>query len=147
MKTIYIAKQDTWFDEGTNAKYLTPMLCGHEWPALMLGIKDGKVDEESCSKHEFEIIEPVSENVAADSKALKDMIPDYPRKIYGWPIRKSTTFSFYQQKISIDDFMDTIKKSIEPFGGNMKALKAKGPKFIEDWFETFGYWMEIEEER
>ena len=56
----FIAKQDTWFDEGTEAKLLFRMGdedfndkngCG-----MFEGIKDGKIDEEPCGYDEFIII-------------------------------------------------------------------------------------------
>lgn len=53
----YIAKANTWFDEGTEVEYICPMLVGHKWPAIMSGIRNGKPDEEGCSEHEFEAVE------------------------------------------------------------------------------------------
>jgi len=52
----YIAKADTWFDEGTKAEMLSGPWDG-EMPKLGLfaGIKNGKPDEEVCSLDEFEI--------------------------------------------------------------------------------------------
>jgi len=55
--TKYVAKPNTWFDEGTEVEYVCPMLEGHKFPAIMSGLRGGKTDEEGCSEHEFEIIE------------------------------------------------------------------------------------------
>ena len=57
----YIAKADTWYDEGTEAFPLTEffeayddtaMTIRNDW-ALFEGIKDGKPDEETCCRDEF----------------------------------------------------------------------------------------------
>ena len=56
MTRKFIAKPDTWYDEGTEAKLLAdygPESTG----GLFIGIKDGVEDEEGCSFDEFEIIE------------------------------------------------------------------------------------------
>lgn len=61
---MFIAKQNTWFDVGTEAE----LLCGpyeayddcqmtkrNDW-GLFRGIKDGHLDEEECTLDEFEVI-------------------------------------------------------------------------------------------
>lgn len=56
----FIAKPDTWFDEGTEAillaQYAPDCLAG-----LFSGIKDGHPDEEGCGFDEFEIIEELGD--------------------------------------------------------------------------------------
>lgn len=52
-KIKYIAKKDTWFDEGTEAELICE--CG-PYQAVFKGFKDGKLDEELCSFEEFDII-------------------------------------------------------------------------------------------
>lgn len=58
----FIAKKDTWFDEGTEAKLLTD--CG-EWPfkgdGIFEGIRNGEIDEELCGYDEFEIVKEESD--------------------------------------------------------------------------------------
>ena len=61
----FIAKKDTWFDEGTEAVLLGESWVGFADPALTIradaglfaGIRDGKPDEEVCGLDEFDIIE------------------------------------------------------------------------------------------
>ncbi len=53
MKIKYIAKKDTWFDEGSEAELLVEIPSG----GLFKGIKNGKEDEELCDIEEFDIIE------------------------------------------------------------------------------------------
>lgn len=53
----FIAKKDTWFDEGTEAKLLTD--CGGGFfngNGIFEGIRNGKVDEELCGYEEFKIV-------------------------------------------------------------------------------------------
>lgn len=58
---LYIAKPDTWFDEGTEAQPVTGFWdCETEDGtktkcAIFLGIRDGKPDEEGCTLEEFVI--------------------------------------------------------------------------------------------
>ncbi len=60
----YIAKPDTWFDEGTEARPVTGFWdCStledgkyvHTESAIFLGFRNGKLDEEGCSLLEFDI--------------------------------------------------------------------------------------------
>ena len=61
----YIAKPNTWFDEGTEAFPVTEFWDGFDdWEmkyplraAIFRGIRNGKWDEESCGEYEFEIVE------------------------------------------------------------------------------------------
>lgn len=53
MAKKYIAKPNTWFDEGTEAKLLAD--CG--FFGIFEGIREGKPDEETCLYEEFEVIE------------------------------------------------------------------------------------------
>jgi hypothetical protein len=66
--TKYIAKPDTWFDEGTEVKLLNNFgeclrkgkdysdMIKTEW-GLFEGLVDGESDEETCDFLEFDIIE------------------------------------------------------------------------------------------
>lgn len=61
----YIAKPNTWFDEGTEAipvtdffeAYADKELTIRNDFAIFLGTKDGHPDEEECPISEFDIIE------------------------------------------------------------------------------------------
>lgn len=55
----FIAKKDTWYDEGTEAKLLFVMTNVQPYGGLFSGIKDGRLDEEGCSFDEFEILENI----------------------------------------------------------------------------------------
>lgn len=51
----YIAKPDTWYDEGTEAQLIDdyrPQIDS----GLFCGYKNGKLDEEICSFDEFEVV-------------------------------------------------------------------------------------------
>ena len=50
----YIAKSDTWFDEGTEAKLLGELI---NEVGLFRGIHNGEEDEELCPLEEFNVIE------------------------------------------------------------------------------------------
>ena len=52
----FIAKPNTWFDEGTEATLLFQYHPDCE-AGLFLGIRNGKEDEEGCGFEEFNIIE------------------------------------------------------------------------------------------
>jgi hypothetical protein len=58
-KIKYIAKPDTWYDEGTEAVPVTSIwnVNENDQAAVFLGTKDGNPDEEMCCLDEFEIIE------------------------------------------------------------------------------------------
>ena len=69
------------------------------------------------------------------------------RSMYGKPIREETTRIFYPHKISLSEFVERIRNSIDPFHKNLSDLDGfKDNKYIEEWFETMGAWMEIEPE-
>lgn len=54
----FIAKKDTWFDEGTSAKLLTDCSGGtFKGHGVFEGFRNGKKDEELCDFDEFEIVE------------------------------------------------------------------------------------------
>ena len=59
----YIAKNDTWYDEGTEAEFIGALIEAYDFDGtyspsgLFRGIKDGKIDEEMCCFDEFEVIE------------------------------------------------------------------------------------------
>lgn len=56
MKINFIAKPDTWFDDGTQVTLIDdyrPQLN----VGLFEGYKDGKIDQECCNFDEFDIIE------------------------------------------------------------------------------------------
>jgi hypothetical protein len=71
------------------------------------------------------------------------------RTLYGKPIRKDITDSFYPNKLSLDRFRACVNQAIDPFSRNMVHLggKAAEEKYIEEWFEQFLSWMEVEQER
>lgn len=52
MNKKYIAKPNTWFDEGTEATLICEITSEY---GLFSGIKDGKEDEEGCLYEEFDI--------------------------------------------------------------------------------------------
>ena len=54
----YIAKPDTWFDEGTEVFLYEDTICGtYPEQVLAKGIHNGDIDEELCLMDEFEICE------------------------------------------------------------------------------------------
>lgn len=71
------------------------------------------------------------------------------RLIFGHPIRQETTKQFYPSKITLEEFINEVRGSLEPFMRNMQHLKggALEDKYIEEWTEQFLAWCEIEEER
>ncbi|KKL27448.1 hypothetical protein LCGC14_2385040 [marine sediment metagenome] len=52
----YIAKKDTWFDEGTGAELITDLRPAID-SGIFCGIKDGGIDEELCEFEEFTPLE------------------------------------------------------------------------------------------
>lgn len=68
------------------------------------------------------------------------------RTIFGHPIRKETTELFYPEKINLEDFQCFVSTNIFPFYKNLSSSEFK-EKFIEEWFEIFMAWCEVEEER
>lgn len=59
----YIAKKGTWFDEGTECTMVSDVwevelcYCGHlDKVAVFCGLRNNKMDEESCALHEFEVL-------------------------------------------------------------------------------------------
>jgi hypothetical protein len=72
--------------------------------------------------------------------------PDQPtRTLFGHPIREETTASFFPQKMSIEEFCENILNNKDAFVDNMKSIFPNEKRFVEEWFETFGAWNEIEE--
>lgn len=69
------------------------------------------------------------------------------RTLYGKSIRKSTTEMFYPHTISLDRFVGIVK-GVDTFATNMKNLgrPAKSAKFVEEWFEMFMAWSEVEQD-
>lgn len=70
------------------------------------------------------------------------------RILFGKPIRKETTEIFFSEKISLEDFRKYVSQSVNPFCDNMSTLGGKSleDKFIEEWFEQFLCWNEVETE-
>lgn len=68
------------------------------------------------------------------------------RKLFNLPIRKDTTALFHTDKISLDEFVSDIQNACYPFKNNLKELKIDEPKHIEEWFEIFLSWNEVEPE-
>jgi hypothetical protein len=46
--------------------------------------------------------------------------------------------------MSVDEFCEAILNNKEAFAENMKKLCPNDERFVEDWFETFAAWSEIE---
>jgi len=70
------------------------------------------------------------------------------RKIFGKPIRKSTTLEFYPDKLTLEEFCSDMKSSIDSFKNNLEDLPyGQDSHYIEEWLECIAAWMEIEEER
>lgn len=69
------------------------------------------------------------------------------RTIYGQPIRQGTTGEFFPHKLSLKEFCNEIRQSIDPYEENMNMFDMKDKElFVEEWFQNFGAWMEIEQE-
>jgi hypothetical protein len=70
------------------------------------------------------------------------------RTLFDKPIRQSTTGSYYPNTISLEQFVK-VAKGVDTFAINMEALgrPAKSAKFVEEWFEMFLAWSEVEQER
>lgn len=71
------------------------------------------------------------------------------RKIFGHPIRKGVTDEFYPDKMDINSFERHIMNSFSAYKQNMIGLgsPAIDEKYIEEWFEQYLAWLDIEEER
>jgi hypothetical protein len=66
------------------------------------------------------------------------------RYIFGHPIREETTAVFHPDKMTVDEFVDLIKGSMDEFAKNMKGIRKDALEFPEEWLETMAAWMEIE---
>lgn len=66
------------------------------------------------------------------------------RKLFGKPIRKSTTAAFYPRKMKLDNFVKMCQDA-DAFANNMKALGQDEDNYVEIWFETFMAWCEVEQ--
>ena len=55
----YIAKPNTWFETGTECMLIDGSEDKDGHFGLFIGIKDGRVDEETCPMDEFEIKDEV----------------------------------------------------------------------------------------
>lgn len=69
------------------------------------------------------------------------------RTIFGHPIRESTTLEIYPEKLSLDQFKEFVEDSILFYHRNLSKPNAPKEMFIEEWFESFAAWCEVEEER
>lgn len=69
------------------------------------------------------------------------------RTIFNLPIRESTTLEFYPNKITLEEFTEFVKQSIDPYYKNLSLPNFPKEMFIEEWFESFMAWCEVEEER
>lgn len=69
------------------------------------------------------------------------------RRVFNHPIRESTTLAFYPEKFSLDEFRDFVKENIDPYHKNLSLPNFPKEMFIEEWFESFMAWCEVEEER
>lgn len=70
----------------------------------------------------------------------------FMRKLFNKPIRQETTEMFYPNKMSLEEFRDKIFESIELFYKNLSTLNKTDDAFVEEWFETFLSWCEVEQE-
>lgn len=68
------------------------------------------------------------------------------RTLYGKEIRKTITDEFYPKKMSLEEFRSVIIDSFEPYSQNMKGIGFDQPKYIEEWFEQYLDWLDIEQE-
>ena len=70
------------------------------------------------------------------------------RTLYEKNIRKETTEIFYPNKISLDEFVSLVKQNIDIFHSNMNRLSSQhtDPQFIEQWFEQYLNWCDVEQE-
>jgi hypothetical protein len=71
-------------------------------------------------------------------------VNQHNRMFFGQPIREDTTAECYPTKISVDEFCEAILNNKEAFAENMKKLCPNDERFVEEWFETFAAWSEIE---
>jgi len=76
------------------------------------------------------------------------------RTLFDKPIR-FTTLDYYPEKMSVDEFVQTMQANLVGFAANMKTLAKPGtesgwyadPHYVEQWTETFLAWSEIEEKQ
>lgn len=66
--------------------------------------------------------------------------------MFGKPTRY-TTLEFFPDKMTVKEFCDHIRASIDGFEKNLSDPRFRKDRYIEEWYETMGAWMEIEEER
>ena len=66
------------------------------------------------------------------------------RTLFGQPIRQETTAFFFPKEISVEEFCEMILNNKEAFMKNMKTIFGDEQRFVEEWFETFAAWSEIE---
>lgn len=66
------------------------------------------------------------------------------RKLYGKPVGHITSFC-YPDKLTLDEFVEQMKH-VETFARNMQNLNNTDDRYIEDWFQLFANWSEIEQE-
>ena len=65
------------------------------------------------------------------------------------PVKRWMTLEYHPIKITLEEFVDEFKESLEPFKQNMINLGGDliEEKYIEQWVEIFLAWMEIEQEK
>lgn len=70
------------------------------------------------------------------------------RTLFNKPIRQETTAWIYPHRINLAAFHEFVKDNIDGFQTNIQKLgsPATDEKFIEQWFEMFMAWSEVETE-
>jgi len=70
------------------------------------------------------------------------------RTLYEKNIRKETTEHFYPNKMTLGEFITSVKEDIHIFHLNMNKMpsQATDEKFIEQWYEQYLSWCEVEQE-
>ena len=66
------------------------------------------------------------------------------RKLYGKSVGYMTSLC-YPKKMTLDEFIEQMKH-VETFAQNMQNLNNTDDRYIEDWFQLFANWSEIEQE-
>lgn len=70
------------------------------------------------------------------------------RTLYGKNIRKETTGNFHPNEMTLDEFVSFVKENADVFHSNMNRLTSQSTqaKFVEQWFEQYLSWCEVEQE-
>jgi len=66
------------------------------------------------------------------------------RTFFGKPLR-DVSETCHPEPLTLEEFKDEILAAIDPFITNMHAIHNTRPRHIEDWYETFLAWSEVEQ--